>query len=264
LVRVIKGLLRAAYQEKLSIISLIVFFLLWEGVCYFKIIGPYQLAPPSKVLKLLIAKLATQNPDGAYLWAHALSSLGLALSGFGAATLFGVPLGLLMGWYPRLNHLVRPVFDLLRPIPPIAWIPLAIIWLGIGGVAKGFIIFLAAFVPGVINSFTGARLTNPVLVRVAKIHGASDFTAFWRIGVPSAAPMIFTGLRLSLNAAWTTLVAAELVAASQGLGFMIQMGRRLARPDIVIVGMLTIGLLGAFLSWILSKIERSFFAGRAS
>jgi NitT/TauT family transport system permease protein len=151
---------------------------------------------------------------------------------------------------------------MIRPVPPIAWIPLAILWLGIGVQAKTFIIFLASLVPCVINSFTGARLANPVLARVARIHGADDFTVFLRIGVPSAVPMIFTGLRLSLNAAWTTLVAAELVAASRGLGFMIQMGRRLARPDIVIVGMVTIGFLGAMLSWGLSRAERRAASSR--
>jgi NitT/TauT family transport system permease protein len=253
---------RKLFEVRLSLISLIVFFVLWEGVCYFGIIGPYQLVPPSKVLKIFIMKLAEVNPDGAYLWAHALSSLGLAVVGFTAAAVVGIPLGLLMGWYPRFNFLARPIFDIIRPVPPIAWIPLAILWLGIGVNAKAFIIFLASFVPCVINSFTGIRLTNPTLTRVAKIHGASDFTAFLKIGAPSAIPMIFTGLRLSLNAAWTTLVAAELLAASQGLGFMIQMGRRLARPDIVIVGMLAIGFLGAFLSWGLTRAEKLFVSSR--
>ncbi len=158
--------------------------------------------------------------------------------------------------------LVRPIFDAIRPIPPIAWIPIAILWLGIGMPAKAFIIFLAAFVPCVINSYTGIRLTNPVLIRVAEIYGASNFETFRKIGVPSAIPMIFTGMKLSLNAAWTTLVAAELLAASVGLGFMIQQGRRLARPDVIIVGMLTIGLLGALMSWILTRIEARFASSR--
>jgi NitT/TauT family transport system permease protein len=258
----VQSLGRALWRERLSIFSLLAFVLAWEAICYFKIIGPYQLVPPSKVAKVFVLKLTEANPDGARLWAHALSSLGLATLGFVAAAIFGVPLGLFMGWWPRLNYLVRPIFDAIRPIPPIAWIPLAILWLGIGSSAKAFIIFLAAFVPCVINSFTGVRLASPVLARVAKTHGASDFATFLLIGAPSAAPMIFAGLRLSLNAAWTTLVAAELVAASQGLGFMIQMGRRLARPDVVIVGMLAIGFLGAFLSWLLTKAEKAFVSSR--
>ncbi len=167
-----------------------------------------------------------------------------------------------MGWYPGVNMAVRPLFDAIRPIPPIAWIPIAILWLGIGTTAKAFIIFLAAFVPCVINAYTGIRLTNPVLIRVAKIYGASNWETFIKIGIPSAVPMIFTGMKLSLNAAWTTLVAAELLAASMGLGYMIQLGRRLARPDIIIVGMLTIGFLGALMSWILTRIEARFASSR--
>jgi NitT/TauT family transport system permease protein len=167
-----------------------------------------------------------------------------------------------MGWYKPVDIMVTPIFDAVRPIPPIAWIPLAIIWLGIGLPAKAFIIWLAAFVPCVINSYTGIKLTNPVLTRVAEIYGASRWEAFYKVGVPSAIPMVFTGLKLSLNASWTTLVAAELLAASEGLGYLIQMGRRLSMPDIIIVGMLTIGFTGAMMSWGLNRIEARFASSK--
>ncbi|HWQ10946.1 MAG TPA: ABC transporter permease, partial [Holophaga sp.] len=223
---------------------------------------PYQLVPPSQVLEIFLDKFVNPNPDGALIYEHAATSLLVALAGFTAAAVIGVPLGLLMGWYQPVNLLVRPMFDAVRPIPPIAWIPIAILWLGIGLQAKAFIIWLAAFVPCVINSFTGIRLTNPVLIRVAQIYGASNWETFLKIGVPSAVAMIFTGLKLSLNAAWTTLVAAELLAASQGLGYMIQLGRRLSRPDIIIVGMLTIGFTGALMSLALTLIESRFASSR--
>ena len=252
----------AARENWISMVSFAVFILVWEMICRFEIIGPYQLVPPSEVITVFFEKFTQVNPDGGLLQQHAAASLLLALTGFVAAVVIGVPLGLFMGWYPRVNMLVRPIFDAIRPIPPIAWIPIAILWLGIGMPAKAFIIFLAAFVPCVINSYTGIRLTNPVLIRVAEIYGASNFETFRKIGVPSAIPMIFTGMKLSLNAAWTTLVAAELLSASVGLGFMIQQGRRLARPDIIIVGMLTIGLLGALMSWILTRIEARFASSR--
>ena len=252
----------AARENWISIVSFLVFLVVWELICRFDLIGPYQLVPPSEVITVFFEKLTDVNPDGTVLQHHALASLALALAGFLAAVVIGVPLGLFMGWYPKVNLLVRPLFDAIRPIPPIAWIPIAILWLGIGMTAKAFIIFLAAFVPCVINSYTGIRLTNPVLIRVAEIYGASNFETFRKIGVPSAIPMIFTGMKLSLNAAWTTLVAAELLAASVGLGFMIQQGRRLARPDIIIVGMLTIGFLGALMSWILTRIEARFASSR--
>lgn len=252
----------AARENWISIVSLILFLAAWELICRLELVGIYQLVPPSQIIDVFFTKLTDVNPDGALLQQHAWASLSLALVGFVAAIVIGVPLGLFMGWYPGVNLLVRPLFDAIRPIPPIAWIPIAILWLGIGIYAKSFIIFLAAFVPCVINSYTGIRLANPVLVRVARIYGASNWETFLKIGVPSAIPMIFTGMKLSLNAAWTTLVAAELLAASQGLGYMIQLGRRLARPDIIIVGMLTIGLLGALLSWLLSRIESRFASSR--
>lgn len=254
--------IEAAKENWISFVSFTLFIIVWELICRFEIIGPYQLVPPSEVVTLFFLKLVEVNPDGALLQQHALASLGLAFAGFLSAIIIGIPLGLFMGWYPKVNMLVRPIFDAIRPIPPIAWIPIAILWLGIGTPAKAFIIFLAAFVPCVINSYTGIRLTNPVLIRVAEIYGASNFETFRKIGIPSAIPMIFTGMKLSLNAAWTTLVAAELLAASMGLGYMIQLGRRLARPDVIIVGMLTIGFLGALMSWILTKIESHFASSR--
>lgn len=252
----------AAREYWISIVSLILFLATWELICRLELVGMYQLVPPSQIIDVFFTKITDVNPDGALLHQHAWASLSLALVGFMVAIVIGVPLGLFMGWYPGVNLLVRPLFDAIRPIPPIAWIPIAILWLGIGIYAKSFIIFLAAFVPCVINSYTGIRLANPVLIRVARIYGASNWETFLKIGVPSAIPMIFTGMKLSLNAAWTTLVAAELLAASQGLGYMIQLGRRLARPDIIIVGMLTIGLLGALLSWLLSRIESRFASSR--
>ena len=251
------------HEYWISVLSLIGFLIFWELLCRLDIVGSYQLVPPSEVFQVFIEKLYDPDPDGATLQAHTITSLGLALGAFGAAALIGVPLGLFMGWYRPVRILVRPIFDAMRPIPPIAWISLAILWLGIGYTAKVFIIWLSAFVPCVINAYIGITLTNPVLIRVANIYGASNWETFCKIGAPSAIPMIFTGLKLSLNAAWTTLVAAELLAASEGLGFLIQMGRRIARPDIIIVGMISIGLAGALMSALLSYIESRFASSRS-
>lgn len=251
------------HEYWISVLSLIAFLIFWELLCRLDIVGSYQLVPPSEVFGVFLDKFHDPDPDGATLQAHTVTSLGLALGAFGAAALIGVPLGLFMGWYRPVRILVRPIFDAMRPIPPIAWISLAILWLGIGYTAKVFIIWLSAFVPCVINAYIGITLTNPVLIRVANVYGASNWETFCKIGAPSAVPMIFTGLKLSLNAAWTTLVAAELLAASEGLGFLIQMGRRIARPDIIIVGMISIGLAGALMSAILSCIESRFASSRS-
>lgn len=249
-------------EKWISVVSFIVFLLFWEALCDFSIVSAYILVPPSEIIGTFIYKLSNIDPDGATLIQHFLTSIRLALTGFSCAVIIGVPLGLLMGWYKPFDRMIRPIFDLIRPIPPIAWIPISILWLGIGISAKTFIIFLAAFVPSVINTYTGIKLTDPILIRVSRIYGASNWQTFLKIGVPSAVPMMFTGLKLSLNSSWTTLVAAELLAASQGLGFLIQMGRRLCRPDIIIVGMLTIGLTGAILAAILTKVESQIASSR--
>lgn len=239
----------------LSALSLITFFLFWAAIVHFGVISETLLASPEEVVKTFWSKLSERAPDGATLGQHFQSSLLLALTGYFSAVVIGVPLGLLMGWYRKLDELVRPVFELVRPIPPIAWIPLAILWFGIGLTAKAYIIWLSAFVPSVINSYFGIKLTEPVLINVVRTFGAGKWESFLKVGVPAALPMVFTGLRLSLSSAWMTLVAAELLAATEGLGYMIQMGRTLARPDVIIVGMLTIGFTGAMMAYVLEKLE---------
>ena len=251
------------HEYWISVLSLISFIIFWELICFFGLVSPFQLVPPTEVFEVFIEKWYNPNPDGAILPVHIAASLGLALGAFFLAIVTGVPLGLFMGWFKSFRFLVRPIFDAMRPIPPIAWLSLAIIWLGIGYGARTFIIWLAAFVPCVINAYIGITLANPVLIRVSNVYGASNWETFWKIGVPSAIPMIFTGMKLSLNAAWTTLVAAELIAASEGLGFLIQMGRRIARPDIIIVGMITIGMAGAAMSAMLSWLENRFASSRS-
>lgn len=247
----------------LSVISVMFCLILWElAVRLGWLNGRYICAPTDVVIEFII-KLSDPKPDGAVLGVHIITSLKLVVAGYVAASVVGVPLGMLFGYYHTFDKLVSPIFEIIRPIPPIAWIPLSVIWLGIGTTAKGFIIFLAAFVPCVINSYTGIKLTNPVLINVAKTCGASRWEIFKTVCVPSALPLAFTGVRVALGNAWTTLVAAELLSATAGLGYMIQQGRSLARSDIIIVGMLTIGIIGAILSWLLSKLEDKAIRWRA-
>lgn len=247
----------------LSVISVMFCLILWElAVRLGWLNGRYICAPTDVVIEFII-KLSDPKPDGAVLGVHIITSLKLVVAGYVAASVVGVPLGMLLGYYHTFDKLVSPIFEIIRPIPPIAWIPLSVIWLGIGTTAKGFIIFLAAFVPCVINSYTGIKLTNPVLINVAKTCGASRWEIFKTVCVPSALPLAFTGVRVALGNAWTTLVAAELLSATAGLGYMIQQGRSLARSDIIIVGMLTIGIIGAILSWLLNKLEDKAIRWRA-
>lgn len=240
----------------LSMIGLIAFFGIWQAAVKFGWVSERSLRTPTDIIKTFIYKQINKAPDGATLPTHFFSSLRLALSSFAIAVAIGVPLGWLMGFYKKLDWFLNPIFEIIRPIPPIAWIPIVILTLGIGFRAKMFIIFVAAFVPSVINSYLGIRMTDRTLINVAKTYGASDWTIFTTVCIPSSLNMVFTGVRLSLNASWTTLVAAEMLASTVGLGYMIQMGRTIIRPDIIIVGMFTIGITGALLNILLGLLEK--------
>ena len=239
----------------LGVLGICCFLILWECTVYFRWIDSRLIASPGQVLSTLITKLSDKKPEGSILIEHILASLKVALSGYALAIGIGVPLGLLMGWYKVIDKLVGPVFELLRPVPPIAWIPIVIIFLGIGLEAKAVIVFLSAFIPALINSYTGIKLTNQVYINVSTTCGASTWTTFLRVGVPSAMPMVFAGMRISLGNAWSTLVAAEMLAANKGLGYMILMGRTYGRVDLIIGGMLLIGMLGICFNYLFDKVE---------
>ncbi len=171
------------------------------------------------------------------LYQHVLHSLQLVVLGFAVAVTTGVPLGLLMGWNRRAEALINPVFLFIRPIPPLAWIPLAILWLGIGDAAKILVIWFAAFVPCVINTLTGVSTIEPYVIEAARMLGTPRWRFVEEILIPAASPMIFTGLRLSLQASWTTLVAAELVGALYGLGRILNVAQQDIYPGMIFVGM---------------------------
>ncbi len=242
----------------LSAAGIIGFLLIWQVVVMTGLVDAKLLPAPTTILDTFIYKLGNTPPDGNILIVDLLASLQVALSGFLIAIVIGVPLGLLMGWWGYADRFIRPIFELVRPVPPIAWIPLVVVWMGIGLKAKALIIFFTAFVPCVINSYTGIKLTNQTLINVSRTFGAKNFEIFYKIGIPSSLPMVFAGIRVALGNSWSTLVAAEMLAASAGLGYMIQVGRTVARPDIVLVGMVVIGATGAILSAMLSKLEKYF------
>ena len=240
----------------LTVMTIIIFFGLWQFVADQGIVDSRTLPSPAKIYETFLAKLTKKAPDGNLLSANILASLQVSLFGFFSAVIIGVPLGLLMGWYKILDKTLTPIFEIIRPIPPIAWIPIVVVWMGVGLSAKVLIIFFSAFVPCVINSYTGIQLTNKTFINVSQTFGASNFTTFIKVGIPSSLPMVMTGIKIALGNSWSTLVAAEMLAASAGLGFMIQMGRQFARADVVVLGMVLIGVLGAILSFLFSSLEK--------
>jgi taurine transport system permease protein len=201
--------------------------------------------------------------SGGTLAHHILQSCRLVLMGFAVAASTGVLLGLLMGMSRRAEALINPVFLLLRPIPPLGWIPLAILWLGLGDTAKIFVIWVAAVVPAVINTFTGVRNIDPTLLEAAHVMGARGTRMLVDVTLPGALPMIFTGLRLSLQVSWTTLVAAELVGAFAGLGTVLSSAALDINPGMIFFAMWWVGLLGWGMTRALEWIERKVLSWQA-
>jgi len=167
----------------------------------------------------------------------------------------GVPLGLLMGYSRKAEALLNPAFLLLRPIPPLAWIPLAIVWLGLGDSAKILVIFVAAFVPSVINSYTGVRNIDTPVLEAARMLGVRGWKLAAEVLIPGSFPMIFTGLRLSLQASWTTLVAAELIGALYGLGSILNQGAQDIYPAMILVAMVSVAICGGLTTALLGWVE---------
>jgi NitT/TauT family transport system permease protein/taurine transport system permease protein len=245
-----------------SVISITAFLALWQFLTsVLKLTPPYLLPSPAAVIKTFFVKFYDPAPDGATMIQHMASSLRIALTGYAMGVVFGVPLGILMAWYEWVDLFIRPPFDLLRPIPGIAWIPLMILLFGIGLLSKAMVIFFSAFIACVVNSYTGIRQTKEVHLWVGQTFGASNFQLLTRIAIPTSLPMILTGLRVALGASWTALVAAELIASTRGLGFMIQQCRGLFRPDVIIAGMIAIGLIGALLTYLLNLLEKAVLKG---
>lgn len=245
----------------LPVLSIVVFFTIWELIVDLGLVPHTLLAAPIATIKLFFVKLHQTQPDGTTWQFDAWTSIEEAVTGYGLSLAIGIPMGLLMGWFKTAEGLLRPIFEIFRPIPSLAWIPLAIFWFGIGLSGKVFMITMAGFIPCVINSYYGVRMTNPTLIQMARTYGASNWNIFCRICIPSALPMVFGALQIALATCWTTLVAAELIAANAGLGYLITVGRQLALPGLVVLGMVSVGLTGAFIGVLIDRLEKKLLAG---
>jgi taurine transport system permease protein len=246
------GLSRRAWLGAATV--LVMFLAWWVFTSLMGWISPARFPNPKEVGDALV-QITSEGYGNGKLHQHVLHSLKLVLMGFAVAVGLGVPLGLLMGYSRRAEALINPAFLLLRPIPPLAWIPLAIVWLGLGDAAKILVIFVAAFVPSVINSYAGVRNIDTPVLEAAQMLGIRGSKLVFGVLIPGAFPMIFTGLRLSLQASWTTLVAAELIGALYGLGSILNQGAQDIYPAMILVAMVSVGLCGAITTAMLGYIE---------
>ena len=204
-----------------------------------------------------IARTAAGLVASGELFFHLVASLKREAWAFlFAAT--AIPLGIAMGWWRLVYNQVNPIMEILRPIPPLAWIPLSILWFGIGDAQNEFIIFLGMFFPILINTIVGVKNVDPNLVRAARSLGAPEYKVLSRIILKGSLPQIITGVRIGLGVGWMALVAAELVGANSGLGFLINDARSMLRTDTIVVGMLTIGLVGLLIDTAIRTLGRKF------
>lgn len=235
-------------------VSLILFFYIWDRVAIAEILGK-SLATPRQVVTEL-ARLMTVKLAGKTLLGHIWDSTRRVLIGFAIASVFAVPLGLLMGLNRYVNAIVKPVFDIFKPMPPIAWISIAILWFGIQEASKVFIIAVGTFVPCLLNSYNGVRLIDPELYDVVRVLGGGRRDEIIQVCFPAAFPAIFAGLQVSLSVAWTCVLAAELVSSQSGLGWIIMLGMRLTKPALVIGGMIVIALVAWTTSLLVTGLEK--------
>ncbi|WP_208352488.1 ABC transporter permease [Pseudaestuariivita rosea] len=246
-----------------AITVVVVFMLWWLLTSGTGLINPLRFPSPEGFASAL-GRIWSDGYAGGTLMEHIWQSLRLVLIGFLTAVVVGMPLGFLMGYDRRIEAFVNPIFLLLRPIPPLAWIPLAIVWFGLNDASKVFVIFVSAFVPSVINTYTGVRNVRKTLIEAARVHGATEARVISEVYLPDSAPMIFTGLRLSLQASWTTLVAAELVGAFLGLGRALQTAYRDVNTSMILVTMVAIAIAGAITTILLGHVEKRVIRWRAT
>lgn len=223
----------------------------WWGGSRLGLWNPFLLPAPADV-----GRAALQLILDGELFRHILASSGRILLGFGFSCLLAFPLGVLLGLNPVLGRILYPSLEFVRHVPPLALLPLLILWLGIGEASKMMVIILATFFPVFMNTLDGVRRCDPALVEVGESLGLSSTRIFRRIVLPAALPSVLTGLRIGLGYSWRALIGAELIAAASGLGYLIHDAEALSRSDVIVVGILALGLLGGLTDHLFFRLTR--------
>lgn len=236
----VSGAVRAASRILPYAFAAAVIIVLWQAVV--ALTKPSEAVLPSPVA--VAAEFGLLLANGTLITDAAIS-VARVTSAWLLSALIAIPLGLLMGTSRRLEAVVDPFVELFRPISPLAWIPLAILWLGIGEPGKIMVVFVGTFFPLLLNTIAGVKSVDPTLVDAGRVFGCTtQAMLFRRVVFPAALPGIVTGLRIAFGTGWAAIIAAELVAARSGLGYLIANGMDILRADEVLAGMIVIGILG--------------------
>ncbi len=234
-------------------ISLSLVFAVW----YFAALMPsmQKLLPnPFTVLNFIVVHLGTAIGNTS-IWGHLYWSMARVMTGYFLAAIVGILLGFIVGWFKVGEAIVKPFYLVLRSIPSIAWIPLAILWFGIGEQSKIFIIFISTMLIIMTNVIDGVKDVNPEYIGVARMLGTKENQVFFHIVLPCSVPQIFNGLQVALGAAWATVLAAEMVRSSEGVGWIILMGQTSMNMTQVFAGIIIIGIVGLTLAVIMRSVE---------
>lgn len=236
----------------LPVLSVLLFILLWLWVSA----GEDHIIPSPAEVYARAVRLFEKPINHVSLWGHIWSSMKRVLGGLALACVTGIPLGLLIGWNKTCCNIFKPVLDLIRPIPALAWIPLMTLWFGVGESSKIALIYLGTLMPILVNTYAGVQMIPAININVAKVFGASQLQLVREIVLPSTLSAIMAGIKTAMGTGWIVVLAAEMISAETGLGFMIIRGSNVADLALVIFAMLIIGLIGALLSALLTFAER--------
>lgn len=240
----------------LSIAGAVGFLGLWLIAAQSGLVSSRFLPGPTQVVATFLHM--TQEPFAGYtLQTHVLSSLQRFALGFGLAVCVGIPLGLLMAWFRSIDRIVTPLFEAVRFVAPIAWVPFAALWFGTGIGGPVLIIFTGAFPPVLINTYRGAKFVDSKYIEASEMLGAGPWRGITQVLLPAAVPSIVAGLRISAGLGWQSLVGAELIVASSGVGYVLVKGQAGLSTPIVMSGMIAIGIVGLLIDVLLRKVQQT-------
>lgn len=248
------GVLAGAARALPFLYAAVVIVVVWQLVVTITEPDPSVLPPPIAVVFAFgnLLRNGELGVDTAYSVARVISAWLLS-------AIVAIPLGLLMGSSQRLERIVNPFVELLRPISPLAWIPMAILWFGIGESGKVFVVFIGTFFPILLSTIAGVKAVDPVLLHAGRVFGCTNrILLFRRVVVPASMPSVVVGLRVAFGTGWAAIIAAELVAAHTGLGYLIANGMDILRADLVLVGMIVIGILGFLFDAFFRFLQRHY------
>jgi ABC-type nitrate/sulfonate/bicarbonate transport system permease component len=238
----------------LSASGLATFFAVWYLFVLSGLVPAQFLPTPAAVVEEFV-KLTQQPYAGYTLQQHLISSIGRFFLGFGVAVAVGIPLGLMMGWFRWLDNAITPLFESVRFVAPIAWVPFAALWFGTGIGGPTLIIFTGAFPPALINAYRGAKFVETRLIEAAQTLGASNWRIISEILLPASVPSIIAGLRISAGLGWQSLIGAELIVVSSGIGYVMVKGQGNIDTPVVMSCMIAIGIIGFIIDVLLRRLE---------